>query len=75
MTKFMWFQLISIIVVLGVLVTICVVEDKLVTESLNNVADYCYKIESAMEEKMKMFPIWCLIWSMIGLKTKGIYAF
>lgn len=50
MTKFMWFQLISIIVVLGVLVTICVVEDKLVTESLNNVADYCYKIESAMEE-------------------------
>lgn len=50
MTKFMWFQLISIFFVLAVLVLICVFEDRLVTNSLENVADYVYQIEIAIEE-------------------------
>lgn len=50
MTKFMWFQLVSILVILAILITVCVVEDSLVSSSLSLVDDYCYEIEVAIEE-------------------------
>lgn len=50
MTKFMWFQLVSILILLAVLITVCVVEDDLVSSSLSLVDDYCYEIEVAIEE-------------------------
>ena len=50
MTKFMWFQLVSILVILAILITVCVVENSLVSSSLSLVDDYCYEIEVAIEE-------------------------
>ena len=50
MTKFMWFQIISVALILGLLITICAVEDKLVSDALSLVKDYCYQIETAMVE-------------------------
>ena len=50
MTKFMWFQLVSILILLAVLIVVCVVEDDLVSSSLSLVDDYCYEIEVAIEE-------------------------
>ena len=50
MTKFMWFQLVSILILLAVLIAVCVVEDDLVSSSLSLVDDYCYEIEVAIEE-------------------------
>ncbi len=50
MTKFMWFQLVSIFVILALLITICAVEDKLVSDALSSVSEYCYQIENAMLE-------------------------
>lgn len=50
MTKFMWFQLVSILVILAILITICVVEDSLVSSSLSLVDEYCYGIEVAISE-------------------------
>ena len=46
MTKFKWFQLISILVLLGVLVYVVVIEDVLVKESLDSVSKYCLQIEA-----------------------------
>ena len=50
MTKFMWFQLVSILVILAILITVCVVEDSLVASSLSLVDEYCYEIEVAISE-------------------------
>ena len=50
MTKFMWFQLVSILILLAVLIAVCVVEDDLVSSSLSLVDEYCYEIEVAIEE-------------------------
>ncbi len=50
MTKFMRFQLVSILVILAILITVCVVEDDLVSSSLSLVDEYCYEIEVAIEE-------------------------
>lgn len=50
MTKFMWFQIISIFLIFGILVAVCVIEDKLVTVALERVDNYCYQIENAMKE-------------------------
>lgn len=50
MTKFMWFQIISVALILVLLITICAVEDKLVSDALSLVKDYCYQIENAMLE-------------------------
>ena len=50
MTKVGVFKLVSFIVIVAILVTICVVEDRLVADSLMQVKDYCYKIEMASEE-------------------------
>lgn len=50
MTKVGVFKLVSFLVIIALLVTICVVEDRLVSDSLMEVKDYCYKIEMASEE-------------------------
>ena len=50
MTKFMWFQLVSILILLAVLIAVCVVEDDLVSSSLSLVDEYCYEIEVAISE-------------------------
>ena len=50
MTRFMWFQLVSILLILGVLVGICVLEDRLVCDALSSVRSYCYQIEVAVDE-------------------------
>lgn len=50
MTKFMWFQLVSILILLAVLIAVCVVEDSLVSSSLSLVDEYCYEIEVAISE-------------------------
>ncbi len=50
MTKFMWFQLVSILVILAILITVCVVEDSFVSSSLSLVDEYCYEIEVAISE-------------------------
>ena len=51
MTKNMWFKTISTIFIVGVLVLICFVEDKVVTNSLRIVEDYCLEIEKAVKEE------------------------
>lgn len=50
MTKVGVFKLVFFLVIIALLVTICVVEDRLVSDSLMEVKDYCYKIEMASEE-------------------------
>ncbi len=50
MTKFMWFQFISIFLILGVLIAVCVLEDNLVSSALEDVRSYCYQIETSVEE-------------------------
>ncbi len=49
MTKFMWFQFISILLILGVLIAVCVLEDNLVSSALEDVRSYCYQIEEAVD--------------------------
>lgn len=51
MTKYVWFKLISVLCIFGVLIGICVVEDRLVVSSLKQVKDYCYQIEVEVENK------------------------
>ncbi|MDE6583104.1 MAG: DUF4363 family protein [Clostridia bacterium] len=50
MTKVGWFKLISLIAIVGVLIAICIIEDRLVINSLSEVKNYCYEIEIAVEK-------------------------
>ncbi len=50
MTKYGWFKLVSILVLVGILVAICVVENKLVVNALDRVNRYCYEIETAIKD-------------------------
>ena len=50
MTKYGWFRLISVFLLVAVLTFICVIEDRLVFSSLNAVNNYCYEIESAVDK-------------------------
>ena len=50
MTKYGWFKLVSILLIVGVLIAICVVEDRLVISSLEDVDKYCYEIEAAVKK-------------------------
>ena len=50
MTKVGWFKLISLTAIVGVLIAICIVEDRMVINSLSNVKNYCYEIENAIEK-------------------------
>lgn len=45
MTKYMWFKLVSVFVIVGVLIAICVVEDRLIINSFKEIQNYCYQIE------------------------------
>lgn len=49
MTKYGVFKLVSVIVLIGILVAVCVVEDRLVVTSLERVNNFCYEIEAAVE--------------------------
>ena len=50
MTKYGWFKFASVLVLVGILIAICVVEDRLVINSLDEVNRYCYAIEAAVEK-------------------------
>lgn len=50
MTKWGWFKLGAVAFLLAILVAICVIEDRLVVTALNDVNNYCYEIESAIEK-------------------------
>ncbi len=50
MTKWGWFKLVSIFVLFLILVTVCIIEDRLVVTSLDQVNRFCYEIEAAVEE-------------------------
>ncbi|MGN1201196.1 MAG: DUF4363 family protein [Candidatus Caccovivens sp.] len=45
MTKYGYFKLFSILIIFATLVSICVIEDRLVISSLDAVNRYCYEIE------------------------------
>ena len=49
MMKAFWIKIVAIVVVGLVLIGICVVEDRLVTISLEHVNNLCYEIENALE--------------------------
>ncbi len=50
MTKYAWFRVVSVAIIAAVLIAICVIEDRLVVTSLAKVNDYCYEIESAIQQ-------------------------
>lgn len=50
MTKYVWFKIISVVVIVGILTTICVIEDRLVLSSLEKVNNYCYEIEEVVKK-------------------------
>ena len=47
MTKLTWFKLVGAIFLIAFIVTTCVVEDRLVVNSLKEVKSYCYQIDDA----------------------------
>lgn len=47
MTKNGWFRLISVALIVGLLIFLCVYEDRLVITSLDAVKKYCYEIENS----------------------------
>lgn len=51
MTKYGWFKIISVLVLVGVLVGLCVLEDRAVVGSLSQVDKYCAEIEQVAKEK------------------------
>ncbi len=50
MTKVGVFKLVSFLVIVGLLIAVCAVEDRLVSDSLMKVKSFCYEIELASEE-------------------------
>ncbi len=50
MTKWMWFKAVSVLFLVGVIIGICVLEDRLVMKALNAVNDTCYQIELAIDQ-------------------------
>ena len=49
MTKAFWFKIFSIVLIFGILIGLCVFEDRLVVDSLAHVNKMCYDIETAVE--------------------------
>ena len=45
MTKWGWFKMISVVVLFLILVAVCIIEDRLVVTSLDEVNKYCYQIQ------------------------------
>ena len=50
MTKGIWIKLVGVLIILGVLATICYVEDMLVVSSLVEVKEFAYEIEKTAKE-------------------------
>ena len=50
MTKAEWFKLVSILLIVGILIALCILEDRLVVNSLNEVNRYCFEIEEVAKE-------------------------
>ena len=50
MTKCVWWKLFFVALLVSILVGFCFLEDKMVSESLNLVNDFCYQIEVAAVE-------------------------
>lgn len=51
MTKYNLFKLISIMIICAILVGICVVEDRVVVDSLKQVDTYCFEIEEVAKKE------------------------
>lgn len=51
MTKNMWFKTISTIFIVVILFVICFIEDRIATNSLKIVENYCLEIEKAAKEE------------------------
>lgn len=50
MTKYVWFKIVSVVVIVGILTAVCVIEDRLVITSFEKVNDYCYEIEEVVKK-------------------------
>lgn len=50
MTNWGWFRLGSMAFLFLILIAVCVIEDRLVVKSLDEVNRYCYEIEAAIEQ-------------------------
>lgn len=50
MTKVGVFKLVCFLMIVGLLIAITVIEDRIVSDSLMQVKDYCYQIEKVAEE-------------------------
>lgn len=51
MTKAFWIKISSVILIFLVLIGLCVLEDRMVTNSLSQVNDLCYEIEKTVESE------------------------
>lgn len=50
MTKYMWFKIISIFLIVCTLIAICVVEDRIIITSFEEVQRFCYEIEETAQK-------------------------
>ncbi|MBQ8844593.1 MAG: DUF4363 family protein [Clostridia bacterium] len=49
-----WFRYFSFFLILGILIAVSIIEDKIVSNSLIKVNDYCFEIENAISEDGKI---------------------
>lgn len=50
MTKYTIFKIVAVVLIFAFLIGICVIEDRLVITSLEQVNNFCYEIETAAEK-------------------------
>ncbi len=50
MTKWLWFKLVAVLALVGVIVGVCFLEDRMVKDALGEVNTRCYEIETAIQE-------------------------
>ena len=74
MTKVGVFKLVSFLVIVGLLIAVCTIEDRLVSDFLMKVKSFCYEIELASEEmaelRVEKLPLWWTIWRLLGKRMK-----
>lgn len=49
-----WFRYFSFFLILGILIAISIIEDKIVSKSLIQINDYCFEIENTISEDDKI---------------------
>lgn len=49
-----WFRYFSFFLILGILIAVSIIEDKIVSNSLIQVNDYCFEIENTISEEEKI---------------------